>query len=171
MADETVFLREAKPTDAAALLALLTQLQTETNAIVYSNLANMTVEREAQNLAQIARSNTGIILVATYQGKLIGLATVMRIEGDANAGELGLAVLKDYWHNGIGSLLLDEALYWFVNFAQLDHLVLDVYKSNNRARRLYQHYGFVEVAECTIKDSDGHDQPAVLMEYQGIEEL
>ena len=59
MADETVSLREAKPTDAAALLALLTQLQTETNAIVYSNLANMTVEREAQNLAQIARSNTG----------------------------------------------------------------------------------------------------------------
>ena len=35
MADETVSLREAKPTDAAALLALLTQLQTETNAIVY----------------------------------------------------------------------------------------------------------------------------------------
>ena len=68
-------------------------------------------------------------------------------------------------------MLLDEALYWFVNFAQLDHLVLDVYKSNNRARRLYQHYGFVEVAECTIKDSDGHDQPAVSMEYQGIEEL
>ena len=48
MADETVSLREAKPTDAAALLALLTQLQTETNAIVYSDLANMTVEREAQ---------------------------------------------------------------------------------------------------------------------------
>ncbi|MDO4855289.1 MAG: GNAT family N-acetyltransferase [Limosilactobacillus gorillae] len=170
MADETVSLRVATPKDAEALLALLNQLQQETNAITYDNLSSLKVEKEAQNLAQIARSTNGIVLLASYQDQLIGLATVMHLSDGANAGELGLAVLRDFWHNGVGSLLLDETLYWYLNYADLDHLVLDVFKSNKRAQQLYQHYGFVKVTDCVIKDSNGIDQPAVGMEYRGLEE-
>lgn len=168
--EASVEVKVAAPEDAAGLLALLKQLQTESTAVLFSHLDQLTVAKEAQALAQVNAATGGIILLAVLEGQPIGLVTVMQLEDAPGVGELGIAVRKDYWHQGVGSLLLDEALYWFVNYAPLDHLVLDVYESNVRAKRLYEHYGFVVTNHLTLTDAVNKRQPALAMEYQGPKE-
>lgn len=107
-----------------------------------------------------------MILLAQYRNHPIGIVTIMELADRPQVGELGVAVLKDFWRNGIGSLLVDEATYWFANYSTLQKLVLDVFDDNVPAIKLYQKYGFVKTGEAKVTDQQGQQRAAVLMEFQ-----
>lgn len=91
--------------------------------------------------------------------------TINPVNDNANAGELGVAVLKQYWSQGIGTMLVSEAIYWYQEFSSLDHLVLDVFSDNERAIALYRKLGFVQTNWIEETDSDGTKRPTLLIEY------
>lgn len=165
MAD-TVEIKLAAPADAAAVLALLKQLNIESAAILVPHLNDITVEQEAQSIDQINSSTDAIMLLAVYQDQPIGIVTIMNLPNRPQVGELGVAVLKDYWRNGIGSFLVDEAEYWFANYSSLNQLVLDVFEDNQAAIALYQKYGFVKTGKTKVQDQNGQLRDALLMEWQ-----
>lgn len=166
MSDE-VTLKVAEFDDAAAILQLLRQINSETNVVMIPNLDRISVADEEVNLKEISQRSDCFALLAVWQQVPVGIVTVTKLEGPDNAGELGVAVLKKYWSQGIGSLLVDEAIYWFENFSSLEHLVLDVFSDNQRAIHLYKKYGFVKTNETQERDSQGQERPAWLMEYYG----
>lgn len=165
MSDEQVTLKLADRSDAKRVLAFLNQATQETDVILIPHLKSVDESIEALNLKTLAKQDNALVLLACLGEDVIGMLTIMPLPDQHQAGELGIMVLRDFWHQGIGSLLIDEALYWYQNFAPLEHLVLDVFKSNIRAIGLYQHYGFVPTGETEIEDAQGIKQATILMEY------
>lgn len=140
-----VSIRPAKPTDAAALLALLKQLQTESTTFeISNNLNELTVAEETHQIELIQATTTNIIFVAAIGDELVGLATAIERDDHSNTSELGVAVLKEVYHNGLGTALVDELIYWAESFSTIDELVLTVYKDNVAAVKIYEKLGFID---------------------------
>lgn len=160
-----VTLKTATTDDAEQVLQLLRHINTETNVVMIPQLESLTVADEESNLKEIMDRSDCCVLLAMLDEQPIGIVTVNPLGDQANAGELGVAVLRRYWSQGIGTMLVDEALYWYQQFSTLNHLVLDVFANNQRAISLYRKLGFVETNRIAERDSTGIKRPTLLMEY------
>lgn len=81
--------------------------------------------------------------MAVLGDRLIGVSTVQAsTDFSAAQGEVGVAVLKEFWGMGLGTALVEEILDWARNYSSLERLVLTVQLRNTRAAKLYQHLGF-----------------------------
>ncbi|WP_295729650.1 GNAT family N-acetyltransferase [uncultured Limosilactobacillus sp.] len=161
-----ITLKVAEPRDAQGTLKLLQQINQETNVVMIDHLGSLTIADEQDYLHEINLRSDCLVLLAVQNERPVGIVTVTKIDEEANAGELGIAVLKQLWSQGIGTMLVNEATYWFKNYSSLDHLVLDVFKNNQRALTLYRKTGFVQTSTASREDSCGKQQSVILMEYQ-----
>jgi len=144
MSDE-VRIVEAEAEDSQQVLTLLKQLDKETETFtVEDDLANLTVDTEAKQLELIQQSRENLILLAMYQDEAIGLATVMKSETN-EFGEVGVAVLSEFWGQGLGTALMEETLTWGESFSWLSGLVLTVQARNLSAEHIYKKLGFEEI--------------------------
>lgn len=161
MSDEIVSMKTATATDGQMVLQLLKKLQTESNVVLIAHLNSMSVADASADLDQLSERDDSIVLLAMYGKQAIGILTVTpAYDGH---GELGVAVLKDYWHNGIGTMLVDEAVYWLNHYSSLSALQLDVFASNSRAQAIYKRLGFIETGTRKTKDAAGNEQTAIMM--------
>jgi len=144
MADEVVDVRPAEATDAAKLLALLGQLASESNTFtVDDGIETVSEADECQQIEQITRTTTNVIFVAVLGSRLIGVGTVQAGEDvGVTQGEVGVAVLKEFWGMGLGTALIEDIIDWAKNYSTLERLVLTVQIRNTRAANLYKHVGF-----------------------------
>ncbi len=156
-----VKLKLATADDAAAVLRFLRQAATESDAVTIPHLNEVTVDQERQNINLINQFDDCVIMLAMLDGQPIGIVTVMVLEKEPTAGELGVVVAKQYWRNGIGRLLVEEAEYWFENYSTLKSLVLTVFTTNLPAIKLYQRCHFIQTGTTTEEG-----RPALVMEYQ-----
>lgn len=157
--------REAEPADGNALLNLLAELQMETD--------NLLIEEEVSRSDQQALLQTyqqapdSIYLVVEVDGQLVGLANIAAEPHSrlAHRGEIGVALMRDYWGLGLGSLLLDELIH-FAQSTPLEMLSLSVLADNAAAIHLYEQKGFVAVGRWTnyVKRADDEEVDAILME-------
>ena len=163
MAEEVVDVRPAEVADAAQLLALLAQLGRESNTFTVDEGIEDLSETDEQ--AQIERIN-GTTTVATLDSRLIGVSTVQAsTDFSAAQGEVGVAVLKEFWGMGLGTALIEEVLDWARNYSSLERLVLTVQLRNVRAVKLYQHLGFENCTATSydVVDPTGKRVPAIDM--------
>ncbi|MDY1544322.1 GNAT family N-acetyltransferase [Lactiplantibacillus pentosus] len=144
MAEEVVDVRPAEVTDAAQLLALLAQLGRESNTFtVDDGIEELSETDEAEQIERISGTTTNVIFVAALGDRLIGVSTVQAsTDFSAAQGEVGVAVLKEFWGMGLGTALVEEILDWARNYSSLERLVLTVQLRNTRAAKLYQYLGF-----------------------------
>ncbi|MBU7474761.1 GNAT family N-acetyltransferase [Lactiplantibacillus pentosus] len=144
MAEEVVDVRPAEVTDAAQLLALLAQLGRESNTFtVDDGIEELSETDEAEQIERISGTTTNVIFVAVLGDRLIGVSTVQAsTDFSAAQGEVGVAVLKEFWGMGLGTALVEEILDWARNYSSFERLVLTVQLRNTRAAKLYQHLGF-----------------------------
>ncbi|AEV94866.1 GNAT family N-acetyltransferase [Pediococcus claussenii] len=142
MSDE-VGLREASFGDGEQIFTLFSELNLESDSLQMDDLSDRSISKINKQLAFIQSSSTNLILVATLGDELIGVITIIQSNSvEERTAELGVGVLKEYWHQGIGSMLVDEALYWAQNFSDLNSIWLDVFADNQYAYRIYQSMGF-----------------------------
>lgn len=154
---EEVDFRLAKPADAKALLALLSQLQQESDTfLVDSNFDSLTIDQEAKQIKMIAQSKRNLIALAVFGTTPIGIVTVDNLRD--NQGEVGVAVLKAYQGFTIGTNLVDLAIEWATTFSQLQELFLTVFESNAPAVHIYQKLGFKVTGKGRL-----HDRPMLEM--------
>lgn len=166
MSDD-VAIRLPNAADAQALLALLERLQQESDTFSLADADDpISAAQEAEQLEQIKQSPVHLLLVASLGDQLLGVLSVAPTP-QGNVGELGIAVEKEYWHLGIGTALVDEALYWADTASDLQALGLIVQTRNVPAVRLYQKMGFVrtQTPPEMVTDDDGEQVKAVEMVY------
>ena len=138
----------ATPEDAAELLAVLKQVGGESDNLSFgSEGLPFTVEEEAAFLASLQTSTTSAFFVAKKDGKIVGNASFMAMNGPRmnHRGELGMSVLQSHWGSGVGKALMDAILDFARNTAQAKIISMEVRSDNTRALRLCEKYGAEKV--------------------------
>ncbi|HAT55917.1 MAG TPA: N-acetyltransferase [Lactobacillus sp.] len=159
MSEATVDIRPVTVADAANLLVLLKALKQESTTFTADpKLAHLSVDEEEAQLEVMIASPQNHLMVADYGGQLIGVASI--IAKDADVGEIGVAILKAYWNEGLGSALMEEMLYWAKTASSLTHIVLTVQLENTYAKRLYRNLGFKVTHSDSVVNAAGEDVPA-----------
>ncbi|NLR32715.1 GNAT family N-acetyltransferase [Levilactobacillus tujiorum] len=165
---EDVTIRLPGAADAVALLALLERLQQESDTFSLADADDpISAAQEAEQLEQIKQSSKHLLLVACLGRQLLGVLSISPTP-QGNVGELGIAVEKTYWHLGIGTALVDEALYWADTASSLQAVGLIVQTRNVAAVKLYEKMGFVRTPTPPemVTDDDGEQVKAVEMVYR-----
>jgi len=123
-----------------------------------------------QQAAAIKRAEDGaksLMLGAFAGGRLAGIASLQPVHPGVRARHragVGIALLRAYWGQGIGSALL-QALIEAAKTTNIELLELEVVESNQPAIALYEKYGFQVYGRHPrmIKYRDGRYSDMLLM--------
>jgi L-phenylalanine/L-methionine N-acetyltransferase len=138
-----VEVRPARPSDARAALRLMGEVAAERRFIRTEEVRWS--PREMRKRYRRSWTTGEATIVAVADGRLIGTLGLWREANPVtrHVASLGMLVAEDWRGRGVGSALLGEAFRW-ARWAGVEKLGLTVYPQNDRARRLYERFGFVE---------------------------
>ncbi len=159
---QKAILRSPRPEDAAALLDQMTQCYYETDFLLnYPEEVGFTELEEEYFIKITKESPTSMMVVCIIDEKLTAccmLTQNTKIKTKHRAS-IALSVLKDYWHLGIGSALMDAVIQTAYDMG-LRQLELEVYAANSRAISLYEKKGFQIIGTkpnaYILKDGTSH---------------
>ena len=141
-----LLIREAEPSDAAELVTFLNRVSVETDFTSLDRNGILMTDTEMELfLDKQAHSENQITLLALLNDEIAGLVNITADQRKRvrHIGDLFIVIGKKYWNNGLGSLLLEEAVEWAQASGILRRLQLTVQTRNQAAVYLYQKHGFV----------------------------
>jgi putative acetyltransferase len=139
----TATVRRAEPGDAAALVALGSEVGREPEGWLITSNGWRGVGDERRYLRALRRYPHAAVFVAEEDGRIVGRLSLARDRHPASAhvADLGLMVAAPYRRRGIGRALLEAAVEW-AREAGVTKLELHVFPHNEPAIRLYESFGF-----------------------------
>ncbi len=142
----SITIAKATPDDAKMLLQYLKTVGGETENLTFgSEGLPFSVEEEREFIKRCENSHDEILLVAKCDGKIVGDASLSRLPRRMNhRGDLGIAVIKEFWNQGVGSLLLREIIE-FAKDNDFEVIDLQVRSDNEAAIHLYKKFGFEKI--------------------------
>ncbi|WP_105125191.1 GNAT family N-acetyltransferase [Streptococcus suis] len=146
MTEKEVYFSEAEPADAVAFIDFMNQVASETDYLVMDESGFRFSPEEMERIFEAGIENPGeLCLLAKVGSEVIGAISVksskqFRI---SHIGNIFIAIKKDYWGHGLGTILLDEVIEWAQEMDLLKRLELTVQVRNQAAVHLYQKMGFV----------------------------
>lgn len=118
-----------------------------------------------------ARDRGDLILLAVDdmgEGRIVGWVSIFRARAEflQHTAELGMGVVPDYRGIGLGTALIDRSLRWAAG-QKIEKVKLGVRAGNERARALYEKFGFVKEGRRVrdIKDQHGHYDDIIEMSF------
>lgn len=168
---EKALLREARPEDAPATIALRQAASWETGFMARTcEEIPTSLEGERDRLIACRENPRALELAAFLDGELVGLAGLTPqspTEKRKHRASFGVAVLKKAWGLGIGRALL-ETCESCARAAGYELMELDVVGQNTRARSLYEKAGYQTYGENpkAFRLRDGSYQSLVLMQKE-----
>jgi putative acetyltransferase len=138
-----VEIRPARPADARGSRRLFAEVAAEGRYIRTEDVRWSVRDMRKSYRRSWTVSEATIMAVAG--GRVIGTLGVAREPHPVtrHVASIGMQVAQDWRSRGVGSALLAEALRW-ARWAGVEKLALTVYPDNDRARKLYEKFGFVE---------------------------
>ncbi len=99
-------------------------------------------EKYRARFSQITDYNVAVL---DLDGRIIGVTSMMKTRDDDLPDSFGeivsIYVLPEYWHQGLGKMMLEWAVKELKKQGFTD-CVLWTLEDNHRARRAYEHFGF-----------------------------
>lgn len=145
MNDTVLTLRSPEEGDAEGMLAYLRTTAAETHFLLRTpDEVTMTPEEEKNFLRSVLDDSRRVMICAFSGGEPVASLSVNPVGSRVklrHRAEFGLAVIRAYWHLGLGGLLLREGLIAAKSLG-FEQLELAVYSDNGRAIRLYERFGF-----------------------------
>ena len=166
-------IRSPKEEDIQGMLDYLVQSAEETDFVLRypEECSRYTAEGERELFDRINRSDTEAMLVCIVEGKVAGNCQITwnnRIKTRHRAS-VAIALLRDYWNQGIGTRLFQELIKIAEDHENILQMELEFIEGNSRARALYEKMGFritgVGVSAVRLKDG------TLLNEYHMIREI
>lgn len=142
---KTILLRKAVPEDAEKIIDYLKKVCVETDNLTFG-LEDMpiTLESEIEYLKAIQSSNVSVHFVVLCDDEVIATANISGKSRPrmAHVASLGISVLRDYWHCGVGSMLMKAMIDWAKAGGVIRKINLTVRSDNQTAIALYHKFGF-----------------------------
>lgn len=109
-----------------------------------SQPSELTDENVANTISGFQRDNSGVYLVAEYEGHLVGHAFLQShtIKSLQHVAELNVAVHLGWQKKGVGTQLLHQIIEWAKHSSNIEKIELNVRASNSAAISLYKKMGF-----------------------------
>lgn len=142
---QPLMIREAREVDAATLVRLKKTVFSETDSLLQSMADYDGDLEEERYLIRRYRNLENSALIAAFEGReAIGFLTLQgaHLHRSRHVAQLGIAVTKDRWGEGIGRALMDQGLDWARANPIIQKISLMVYEENQRAIKIYEDYGF-----------------------------
>ena len=159
--------RGAEPRDAPSLVALAEAVGREEGQWILATDSWRSVTEERRYLKNVQRHPDAVVFVAEADGVVVARLSLSRDPHPASrhVADLGLMVAADYRRQGIGRMLLDEAVAW-ARRSGIRKIELHVFPWNVPALRLYESYGFErEGYRARHYERDDEYVDAILMAY------
>jgi RimJ/RimL family protein N-acetyltransferase len=143
-------LRLGKPSDAAAWIAHLRRITTETPYMLQSEEDPLPTREEHRHTLEEYAARPGSVAICAVRPdtgphpEILGHVTLANGHSRRNAhvAELSMGVGERWWGRGIGARLMDAALSWATDSGIVLRVSLSVFAENEVARRLYERVGF-----------------------------
>ncbi|MGT2933526.1 GNAT family N-acetyltransferase [Streptococcus catagoni] len=141
-----VEIRSPKESDSENFISYLFKTAGETEFIYrYPEECHVyTPEKAKQLFKTINESETEAMLLCLKDNEVIGDCRISwnkRIKTKHRAS-LSIAILQEYWSQGVGSKLLTEAIRLASHNKDITQIELDFVEGNSRSRALYEKFGF-----------------------------
>ncbi len=162
-------LRPPKVEDAEQMLAYLRKTARETPYLIRTeeDYSGMTVESEALFLNRMLTAPDTLMIVAEVEGRVAGNCQIsfMTKCKMCHRADIGIALLQDYWGQGIGTAMFRMMEQAARNRGGIRQMELEYVEGNARARGLYEKMGFRIVAmhPNTLCQADGSYAHSYLM--------
>lgn len=153
----------AEPDDAQDIVRFLNKVGGETDFLSFGGDEFLL---DAEEEAEFIRDMRNDVMLLCYSGEtLVAMGTCIGRDMPRNShvAELGISVLKEYWNNGVGSMLL-ELMIEESRKIGLVKLELRVSAENEIAVKLYKKFGFEKegLMKSAVKiNSRFHDEIAM----------
>ncbi|CDF57202.1 GNAT family N-acetyltransferase [Thermobrachium celere] len=138
-------IRRAQERDAKELVEMYNKLGMESDNLTFGvDDYYLNVDQEKNLIYNLNNRDNCIYLVALIDGKIVGNLTFIASQRKRlmHRGEMGIAVLKDYWNLGIGNSLMDYFFKWVQSTEKIKKVELQVREDNIAAINLYLKWGF-----------------------------
>ena len=136
-------IRRAEPGDAPALVRLAESVGHEQERWILASEGWRSIGDERRYLKTVHRHPDAAVFVADDEGAIVGRLSLSRDPHPASrhVADVGLMVAAGHRRQGIGRLLLEEAVAWSQR-SEIGKLELHVFPWNEPALRLYESFGF-----------------------------
>jgi len=143
---KSIIIREGNGNDASRVIEYIERVAGESDYLTFGEGEfNTSIEEEARFIEACRKNQNSLFLIAEWRGEIIGCLTFSG--GNHNRighyGEFGVTVLKRYWGQGVGRILIR----YLINWARASHIIrkinLKVRTDNIKAINLYKKLGFV----------------------------
>lgn len=135
--------------DAQKILHFIKKACGETNFLLrYPEEWNISVDQEEAWVKRIRTSPDTLGITCYVDGQVAGNCEISFMGGikTSHRASVAIALLKDYWNLGIGSAMFEE-LIAAAKARGTEIMELEFIEGNDRARHLYEKYGFKVVSE------------------------
>ena len=143
---DRVRLRGVEKEDIQKFVVWLNDPEVTQHLLMYYPLTNRQEEQWFEDLKKLEPAEQPLAIeLKTDQGwRLIGNSSYHHIDWRNRSGEIGIFIGdKDYWGQGYGREALKLLLQFGFNGLNLNRVYLQVFETNPRAIRVYEHVGFV----------------------------
>lgn len=139
--------REARPEDAAAIIAHVKQIADEPDngiSISSADEFQVTEEREIEWINEAAAADNALMLVTeAADGQIIGVAHCRGGNGGyRHTLDLGITVKQKWRNQGVGTAMMQYMVDWCRANPAVHKLELWVFPDNPRAIHVYEKVGF-----------------------------
>lgn len=158
--DRICTLRSVEVKDAEDMIEYLRIVSGETPFLLRNeDEVTYTVEAEEQLLENKRNNPCEIMMVAEVEGVIAGNCGIVSngsLRRVYHRCGFAIALEKQYWHLGIGSAMMDYA-FCLAKEMGYEQVELEVVDGNNRAKSLYERFGFKETGKNyrALKYDDG----------------
>jgi len=144
---KTVVIRQAEVYDAESLLnCIKTYIPTSNYIPKLESEIKLTIDQEKEWINSFILNDNSLLLVAEYEGKVIGNIdlTGNRRKIMEHTAVIGMGLLQEWQHIGLGTAILSAIIEWAKNNPILELIWLQVYTENEAGLNLYRKMGFTE---------------------------
>lgn len=138
-------IRKATEGDAGELTNIEAQIGGESDNLTFGrDDFYLTEEQEREFIRNTSNRENCIFIVGLIDGRIIGSLTFIASPRKRmmHRGELGIAVLKQFWGIGVGNFLMDYLFRWVNSNGIINKVDLSVREDNINAINLYMKWGF-----------------------------